>query len=182
MDGRRRQWIKWDVFFNDGRLGSAIRDRFGVCGMTVFQSYLSACQRSAEAGTISFHNDAQALAVMSLPGLPLVDENGDAWTLDEFWMFLARRQVVTKKRYRSGWVEVTCLAFDYYAGNDARPPIPADVRAFVMERDEYRCCDCGATDDLTLDHIWPYSLGGGDEHENLRVLCRPCNCRKGARV
>ncbi len=63
----------------------------------------------------------------------------------------------------------------------SRPMVPADVRAFVMERDGYRCVECGATEDLTLDHLWPWILGGPDTAENLRVLCRPCNSRKGAR-
>jgi hypothetical protein len=63
-----------------------------------------------------------------------------------------------------------------------RPHIPDGIRSAVMERDGYQCLECGATDDLTLDHIYPWSLGGPDTLENLRVLCRSCNCRKGARI
>lgn len=63
-----------------------------------------------------------------------------------------------------------------------RPAIPADIRTLVFERDEHTCVECGATEDLTLDHIYPWSLGGPDTPENLRVLRRPCNSRKGARV
>lgn len=61
-----------------------------------------------------------------------------------------------------------------------RRHIPADVRREVMERDGRACLVCGATEDLSLDHIHPYSLGGLDTVDNLRVLCRPCNSRKGA--
>jgi 5-methylcytosine-specific restriction endonuclease McrA len=43
------------------------------------------------------------------------------------------------------------------------------------------CRDCGATADLTVDHIVPVARGGGHERHNLQVLCRPCNSRKGAR-
>ncbi len=39
-----------------------------------------------------------------------------------------------------------------------------------------------STGDLSLDHIYPWSLGGPDTVENLRVLCRSCNSRKGANV
>lgn len=66
--------------------------------------------------------------------------------------------------------------------DDYRKKIPAAVRALVYERDEYRCVECGATEGLTLDHIYPWSLGGTDTVDNLRVLCRPCNSSKGARV
>lgn len=60
--------------------------------------------------------------------------------------------------------------------------IPERVRATVFDRDGHQCVECSATDDLTLDHIYPWSLGGPDTVENLRVLCRTCNSRKGARV
>ena len=60
--------------------------------------------------------------------------------------------------------------------------IDPELRFFVFRRDGARCTECGSTEDLTLDHIYPKSLGGSDTAANLRVLCRPCNSRKGARV
>lgn len=66
--------------------------------------------------------------------------------------------------------------------SDVRAAIPADMRARIYTRDGRRCLTCGATDDLTLDHIYPWSLGGPDTDDNLRTLCRSCNSRKGARV
>lgn len=63
-----------------------------------------------------------------------------------------------------------------------RPPIPANLRQAVYGRDGHQCLHCGTRDDLTLDHIYPYSLGGEDTLDNLQTLCRPCNSRKGARV
>ena len=41
--------------------------------------------------------------------------------------------------------------------------------------------------ELTIDHIWPQARAAeypGDIHaiENLQLLCRPCNGRKGKRV
>ena len=67
-------------------------------------------------------------------------------------------------------------------GQVNRAAIPAELRAAVFERDGHACVRCGATDDLTLDHIHPWSLGGPDTENNLRVLCRPCNSSKGDRV
>jgi 5-methylcytosine-specific restriction endonuclease McrA len=66
--------------------------------------------------------------------------------------------------------------------DDYRRKIPAAVRDLVYERDGYQCVECGAAEDLTLDHIYPWSLGGSDAAENLCTLCRSCNSSKGARI
>jgi 5-methylcytosine-specific restriction endonuclease McrA len=42
-----------------------------------------------------------------------------------------------------------------------------------------RCVDCGATQDLTADHIIPIAHGGNPLGP-LQVLCRTCNSRRGA--
>lgn len=65
---------------------------------------------------------------------------------------------------------------------DGRAAIPRPLRRAVFARDGHRCVLCGATCDLALDHIYPWSLNGPDTYENLRVLCRPCNSSKGAKV
>lgn len=57
------------------------------------------------------------------------------------------------------------------------------TRQRVYERDGYRCVACGcAAKKLSLDHIYPKSLGGIAVFENLQTMCRPCNIRKGAQV
>lgn len=63
-----------------------------------------------------------------------------------------------------------------------RPYIPPSLRQAVYDRDGHACLTCGAMDDLTLDHIIPWSLGGEDTYENFQTLCRTCNRRKGAKV
>lgn len=42
------------------------------------------------------------------------------------------------------------------------------------------CASCGAQHDLTGDHITPLSAGGMSTLDNVQVLCRSCNSRKGA--
>lgn len=57
-----------------------------------------------------------------------------------------------------------------------RPAIPKDVRAQVLAPG---CCAyCGATEDLQVDHIYPYSKGGAHSIENFQPLCKPCNYAK----
>lgn len=61
--------------------------------------------------------------------------------------------------------------------------IPYGARVVVMRRDTYMCQHCGfRTRDLAeVDHVVPRSHGGTDDLDNLQVLCRPCNRRKGSR-
>lgn len=56
------------------------------------------------------------------------------------------------------------------------------LRRKVLERDKYRCVECGTHIDLSIDHIHPESKGGGLAMDNLQTLCRSCNIRKGATV
>lgn len=63
--------------------------------------------------------------------------------------------------------------------------IPARVRDAVLARDGLVCGICRlevAPDDVHLDHIKPWSLGGRNEVRNLRVTHSVCNIRKGARL
>ena len=65
--------------------------------------------------------------------------------------------------------------------------IPVRLRYRGLKRDRVRCCLCGqspATDPscvLHVDHVIPYSQGGGSEIDNLQVLCANCNLGKGDR-
>src|SRR5699024_412765 len=61
----------------------------------------------------------------------------------------------------------------------SRGKISDSLRFFVYERDGWACCPCGATNYLTLDHIFPWSRGGQDIASNLQTMCRSCNSRKG---
>jgi hypothetical protein len=61
--------------------------------------------------------------------------------------------------------------------------IPPELRAFVMARDARQCQVCGSEANLTIDHKWiAWSDGGSStDPQNLQVLCRSCNSRKGRR-
>lgn len=63
-----------------------------------------------------------------------------------------------------------------------KTPIPYSIRKAVLERDAYRCQQCGDHHDLHVDHIFPESKGGEAVMENLQCLCRTCNIKKGAKV
>jgi hypothetical protein len=59
-----------------------------------------------------------------------------------------------------------------------REPIPSVIRRLIFERDGGCCRACGiplTIKTAQLDHIVPWSAGGPDTSDNLRVLCQPCN-------
>ena len=60
-----------------------------------------------------------------------------------------------------------------------RKHIPKAVRDAVMERDNYKCVYCASTNNPELDHDEARANGGSDDDDNLQVLCRSCNRRKG---
>ena len=40
----------------------------------------------------------------------------------------------------------------------------------------------GHPEEVHVDHIFPRSMGGGDDFENLQALCKTCNLSKGAKI
>lgn len=69
-----------------------------------------------------------------------------------------------------------------YPSEHLRENIPSWMRDEVFARDGRACVKCQSILFLALDHIFPVSKGGPTTVENLRVLCRSCNSRKGARL
>jgi ATP-dependent DNA helicase RecQ len=49
------------------------------------------------------------------------------------------------------------------------------VRTLVLERDGYRCVECGVGENLHVHHLVPRHLGGPDEPANLITLCAGCH-------
>jgi 5-methylcytosine-specific restriction endonuclease McrA len=44
------------------------------------------------------------------------------------------------------------------------------------------CAKCNTKEYLTIDHIKPVSLGGENTLDNIQILCKSCNFKKGNRV
>ncbi len=55
------------------------------------------------------------------------------------------------------------------------------TREDELERDDYRCYDCGQDGCTQVDHIVPVALGGTDDPENLAAMCDRCHVTKTRR-
>jgi 5-methylcytosine-specific restriction endonuclease McrA len=63
------------------------------------------------------------------------------------------------------------------------------VQQYLADSDRHdgnkiRCEDCKQfffEDELTVDHVKPWSKGGRTELSNAQLLCRPCNSKQGNR-
>ncbi|WP_413541817.1 HNH endonuclease [Chromobacterium violaceum] len=52
----------------------------------------------------------------------------------------------------------------------------------MLNRDKNKCLLCESTESLTLQHIWPYSVGGENNSRNMATLCQKCNQSLGAEI
>lgn len=92
-----------------------------------------------------------------------------------------------KERYRKQQLEKIVRqelidSGELFGEQPKRPPIPREIVDAVYKRDGGRCVYCGATQNLQLDHIIPFSKGGATTLENLQLLCQKCNIEKSNKI
>jgi hypothetical protein len=70
-----------------------------------------------------------------------------------------------------------------YAENKDHGAVPEHVKTAVFQRDGGRCVQCGYEGlYIEYDHCIPRSKGGPNTVENIQLLCRMCNLKKGDRL
>ena len=67
------------------------------------------------------------------------------------------------------------------AQKGVRRHIPLAIQRDVRKKAKGKCTNCGSYFALENDHIKMICRGGGNEPENLRLLCRNCNQRAAMR-
>jgi 5-methylcytosine-specific restriction endonuclease McrA len=59
--------------------------------------------------------------------------------------------------------------------NRTEPKIYATLRREILERDDWRCQQCGCSKNLDVHHMRRRSALGDDRESNLITLCRECH-------
>lgn len=104
----RRQWFALDTNVFDSDLGVDLRDAFGPVGLCMWVGFLAACKRNNVPGKIVYSSEGEALSLLGLPAVELVNEELDPFSLDEFWAFLGqRKQTKVTRRKRLTYVHAT---------------------------------------------------------------------------
>jgi hypothetical protein len=67
--------------------------------------------------------------------------------------------------------------------NKVTGTIPEHIKNEVFKRDNGKCVQCGYFGEyIEYDHKIPRSKGGQNTVDNIQLLCRKCNLRKGNRL
>ncbi len=89
--------------------------------------------------------------------------------------------VMIKREMRAPAVEATVSR-----PTGRRQHIPRWVKAHLFQACGGLCAGCLDTfqqiGNMQVDHIIPVHLGGNNELENLQLLCRSCNVKKGTKT
>lgn len=101
--------------------------------------------------------------------------------------FSVRHKAVLAQRF-AAWAKSNALHMRIKAQNRRAKKLSAgshtkqDVLALVAKQ-RGRCvyCSCDIRKRYTVDHIMPLFLGGSNNADNLQLVCKPCNSRKGAK-
>ena len=56
------------------------------------------------------------------------------------------------------------------------------VRGRILKKCGNKCVNCGATERLEVDHKIPLSRGWRHDEDNMQILCKTCNLKKGKSI
>ena len=164
--------INWGIASRNARKR---RLKASIIGLCIFSASLLLC-----VGSIS-NNIISAFIFGGLLIVPLILVTR-AIKYESYYTFEQYAHDRAAQKFYIQQVEAEHVMLYGYPGTQTRDSryIPDQLRLAVLSRDNNRCRYCGSNAYLELDHIIPLSKGGATSYENLQVLCRSCNLRKGA--
>ena len=100
------------------------------------------------------------------------------------WMIFALPAAAAKKeRQDKAYAErkgITLEQLYQKRRNTADRKLNKTTKEMLFRKYNYQCNYCGDTEDLHIDHIFPFSKYRDNSFMNLQILCRDCNLSKGA--
>ncbi len=119
------------------------------------------------------------------PVIVTTEQEFDRWLYRCGWAFVEKKFA---RSHMQQWLKAKhCLLsiLDTYTDIEVASPAAQarktnkNRRAAVLKKSKNTCVWCGATGNLTMHHVKPYSIGGETTLRNLVCLCEPCNQRIG---
>ncbi len=117
-------------------------------------------------------------------------QNPDGFSWVTFWsvviwlvyMLIAGERSAKKKRKQDeAYAERKGISYDRLLelrANTAARKLNRTTKEMVFRKYDYQCNYCGDTEDLHIDHIFPFSKYRDNSFSNLQILCRDCNLFK----
>jgi hypothetical protein len=94
-----RRWLAFDADFFFNPFITRLTERFGPAGPVVFIAFLCACKRSANQGTFSYTTEPEALILLGLGHIELVDPQGEKFTLEDVWKYAGTQKQTKRTRF-----------------------------------------------------------------------------------
>lgn len=107
------QWLKLDVYFIGKPFTMRLMERFGAAGVVTWIAFLAACKRSSVQGRMTYMSDVEARNELFIHDMPLRADNGDPWTLDDFFAFTGKMKQ-TRKNAHGRVKNVTCTHWEHW--------------------------------------------------------------------
>lgn len=158
------------------RLSSRMLDdpKFGTLNDKLYRRYVEVALLASRCDPMGYLPDLQTAAWY-------IHQEPDALLQDliELW-----KAGIIKRPQGEGW---------YVPGVEPAPMTRREIMRYefvrqrrerfrqLVERDGEYCQYCGTTQNLSIDHVMAIANGGTNDLDNLQLLCRSCNSRKGAR-
>jgi len=114
------------------------------------------------------------------------EENYKTWLYLRGWALVSRRLA---REIMSQWLKKkSCLTSPMGLFTDIELVSPSSLKRsysqqkkeYVVNRDGCACILCGDEENLTMQHVKPYSRGGETSSRNMVTLCNDCNQSLGA--
>ncbi len=133
------------------------------------------------ADTLLLNADAAPLSVLPLSAVTWQDSIRYMW-MEKVTVLDWYDDWVVKSPSWETKVPAVMMVKDYIRTNKT----PRFSKSNVSLRDEYECQYCGielpTRDSITLDHVYPSSMGGKTCWENIVISCQKCNHSKSNKL